>query len=86
MGNMQISASGKAVGQAVVHKGQTYTFCGHEPYTTKAGKSVMLDCWSAQCAECGAEFRFKTTPATSFKPNRRCPAHKAPLRRVKELA
>lgn len=59
--------------------GQGYVFTGQEPYTTKSGEQIMLDCWQTHCADCGVELTVKTSARsqkTAFVANRRCAEHK----------
>lgn len=73
----------KGTGHVLAAGGQSYTCVLIEPYTRKDGAPSAIAHWEAHCAECGAPFIHKTSLAGGkFQPNRRCPEHHKPTKRV----
>jgi hypothetical protein len=61
--------------------GQPYWRAGTQPHVTRDGRNITLMVWRAFCAACGEPFTFTCTSG-SFKPVRRCEAHRMPGIRV----
>ena len=73
------------VGDTIVYKGQRYHCMDSREHTRLDGEKTILVTFHSWCADCGKGFEFERSKYyTKFYPNRRCPRHKAPLRRVKE--
>jgi hypothetical protein len=69
--------------RAVEYRGQTYTRIAIRPHIRADGSTTRVATWESRCPTCGAAFTFSSSRTTSLRwPTRRCPAHRAPGRRV----
>jgi hypothetical protein len=75
------------IGQKFSRRGQQYVLADYVPYITKDGRCVLLAVLKSRCADCGAEFAFRTMRGAihSGLLNRRCSRHKRPGYPVKAV-
>jgi hypothetical protein len=68
------------IGSSVKKDRQRYYYVGFEDYENRFGHCSELIVLRSRCAECGAPFRFMTTPGQIKRRalNRRCDVHKKP--------
>jgi hypothetical protein len=70
-------------GLEVTYKGQRYTRIAIRPHTRTDGTVTQFGVWESRCPTYGEAFQFTSSRTTRLRwPNRRCPAHRAPGRRV----
>ena len=66
------------------YHGQCYRRVGTRPLVRADGTTTRLPIWESRCPVCGEPFEITTTARLRRlrEPNRRCPQHRAPGRRV----
>jgi hypothetical protein len=70
-------------GLHVVYRGQLYRRVGIKDHVRVDGSVTQLATWETTCPTCGEAFAIMTTRLRRLhEPTRRCPAHRAPGRRV----
>jgi hypothetical protein len=66
-----------------VYRGQLYRRLGIQPHIRADGSTTQFATWESRCPTCGEVFQFTSSRTTALRwPTRRCPAHRAPGRRV----
>lgn len=66
-----------------IYKGQVYRRIGEKPHMRVDGTMTRLAIWESCCPVCGATFTMASPRFHKLRePNRRCPEHRAPGRRV----
>jgi hypothetical protein len=72
-----------AEGLEVTYKGQLYRRIAIQPHIRADGTMTKFAVWQSACPTCGGLFTFTSSRTTRLRwPTRRCPAHRAPGRRV----
>jgi hypothetical protein len=70
-------------GHVITYRGQRYRRVAIKPHTRVDGTMTQIATWESRCPTCGGLFTFTSSRTTRLRlPTRRCPAHRAPGRRV----